>query len=312
MQDPTVCSGVDSSNTISVTVTPGSYNGTDKINAKVKIKVSGIAGVRRNSIIKYKWSTSNVDFNTNGMQNATFNNVPTEETQREMLSAGNIISLDSVEIITPAEMSGRLYFILYSDNLRDLHDNYWSYNDSNYLVFGPYQVEDSCASTKMVCDPWGSYGDCSRPCAGGTMQRTRFCRYISTYDERTCGSFTETETSACNREACAPYIVAEPDKSVGLVSYTCDTNDPFVTSRECDVIWDGPGGYIYQRVERSPDYGNNSWKHWCLENGKTVPYCDWESECGGFPSNNSVLKTRVNQDAFSLLGGITIYNNSHK
>ena len=104
--------------------------------------MSGRAGIRRDFQIKYKWSTSNHDFSTDGMQTATFNNIPTEASQRENLLNGNMITTESIGISTPLGGGGDLYFILYSDNLRDLYDTFWVYNDSNYMVFGPYSIDN--------------------------------------------------------------------------------------------------------------------------------------------------------------------------
>ena len=142
VQDAATCAGIDTTTTLGITVSPSSFDGTTGDNTNVKIKVSGRAGIRRDFQIKYKWSTSNHDFSTDGMQTATFNNIPTEASQRENLLNGNMITTESIGISTPLGGGGDLYFILYSDNLRDLYDTFWAYNDSNYMVFGPYSIDN--------------------------------------------------------------------------------------------------------------------------------------------------------------------------
>ena len=102
-------------------------------------------GIRRDPSLKvmYKWSTSNVDFTTDGMYTANIiDNVPTEAAQRLDLSEGRMINVDSSYFSTPVGESGKVYLIIYSDNLMDLYDVPWSYNDSNYKAFGPYNIDN--------------------------------------------------------------------------------------------------------------------------------------------------------------------------
>ncbi len=457
-QDPATCAGIDISSTIGIVATPNAYNLLDKNSIDVKIKINGRSGIRRDFNLKYKWSTSGTDFSTTGMQVASFT-VPTESTQRIDISAGRMVSAESVSISTPVGESGKMYLIVYSDDLRDLYDNYWVYNDSSYVAFGPYtidntpptfdpsssiissdpyynnnqpklsisvtddvtpasnlkmcvsyndycteweafdgtkalptisgfqyngseynvfvsvidvagnearkqftyrsyvqcsattpignwegscpvcgtnaqitqirQLKDShlgvscgqetqpytcnvsscCSSKKMECSEWSAYSECTMPCCGGTMTRTRTCRYISNYDDSDCGAVTDSnqlvQTAVCNELACAPYLY-HPNIQ-GLVSYTCNSEAYYFANRECTLYWDryysGSLTLSYS-VYRMPAYQDVVWKRYAIYNSSTTPYCNWTEECSGFPING-VFGIRGDQPAGKLTGSPT-------
>ena len=462
VQDATTCAGVDTSTTLGISVNPSSYTGIDKKTLNVKIKVSGRAGFRRDFRIKYKWSTSNVDFSVDDMQTATFNDIPTEPAQRAELSSGRVVTAESVNTSTPIGESGELYLILYSDNLRDLYDVYWSYNDSNYMVFGPYGVDNSppefvdtssvvstnvsyncdkpklainvndnltpnsnlkmcvsyddfcddwvayngnkeldtipgfkydgstykvyvsvkdaagnearrefdyvsyvscsnttpstnwtgdcpscgvspvitqtrgtkdtylnttcsnetrshtcnisgcCTDKRMVCSAWGDYSACTRACCGGSMTRTRTCRYVSNIDGSDCGAVTDSSylssTAICNPQSCAPYLYEA--NTVGLLSYTVDTDDIYAATRTTTIYWDrnysGKLSLSFSTY-RVATYGELVWRRYAQYFSQTTPYCEWVETCSGFPVNG-VFKVRADQDASGYIGNVGIFN----
>ena len=141
VQDPASCAGIDVSSTIGVTVAPNAYANHDRKSIDVVIKVNGRMGISRDSVLKYKWSDAANDFTQDGMQNANLN-IPVDPVQRVDISAGRMVSVESSPISTPIGESGKVYLIITSDNLRDLYDNYWSYNDSNYVAYGPFTIDN--------------------------------------------------------------------------------------------------------------------------------------------------------------------------
>ena len=458
VQDAATCAGVDTATTLGISVNPSSYTGIDKKTLNVKFKVSGRAGIRRDFQIKYKWSTSNVDFSTDGMQIATFNDIPTEPAQRAELTAGRVVSTESVSTSTPIGESGELFLILYSDNLRDLYDTYWNYNDSNYMVFGPYGVDNTppefvdssavvstkvsyncdkpklainvndnltpnsnlkmcvsyedycddweayngnkeldtisgfkydgstykvyasvndlagnearrefsyksyvsctettpstnwtgdcpscgnspvivqtrgtkdvylnttcsnqtrnyscntsgcCTDKKMVCSDWGEYSACTRECCGGTMTRTRTCRYVSNIDGSDCGAVTDStylsSTAICNPGPCAPYF--NPDLSVGYLSYSADSYEIYVGTRNTNIYWDrnlvGTGTLnLSVSTYRTLAYGDLTWRKYGKYFTQTTPYCNWITNCSGFPLEG-LYSIRADQDEFGYTG----------
>lgn len=141
VQDPATCAGIDVSSTIGVTVAPNAYANHDKKSIDVAIKINGRMGISRDAVVKYKWSDAANDFSESGMQTAHFN-IPVDPVQRVDISAGRMISVESSPISTPLGESGKVYLIVYSDNLRDLYDNYWSYNDSTFVAYGPFTIDN--------------------------------------------------------------------------------------------------------------------------------------------------------------------------
>ena len=140
-QDPATCAGIDTEATIGLTVTPNSSNDKTKKSEDVKIRISGRLGINPGSTVWYKWSKDNYSFNTYGMQEIAFT-IPPEPVQRVDISAGRPIELESSYISTPIGESGKVYLIVYSANLGDFYGNEWSYNNSNYVAFGPYTIDN--------------------------------------------------------------------------------------------------------------------------------------------------------------------------
>lgn len=141
-QDPATCAGIDVSSTIGVSVEPSSYNLLDKKSIDVKIKVSGRSGIARGGSLYYKWSTSSMDFSETGLQTINFADLPTEAVQRVDISAGRLVTAETSNISTPLGESGKLYLIFHSTDLMDLYSNPWVYNDSNYIAFGPFTIDN--------------------------------------------------------------------------------------------------------------------------------------------------------------------------
>ena len=144
-QDPATCAGIDTATTIGITAEPSSFEGDGENSLNVKFKINARMGVRRDPSLRlmYKWSTSNLDFTTDGMQILNiYDSIPTESSQRAELENGRLVTVESPYISTPVGESGRLYLIIYSETLRDLYDVPWVYNDTNYMAFGPYKIDN--------------------------------------------------------------------------------------------------------------------------------------------------------------------------
>ena len=135
----------DPATTIGITAEPSSFEGDGENSLNVKFKINARMGVRRDPSLRlmYKWSTSNLDFTTDGMQILNiYDSIPTESAQRAELENGRLVTVESPYISTPVGESGRLYLIIYSETLRDLYDVPWVYNDTNYMAFGPYKIDN--------------------------------------------------------------------------------------------------------------------------------------------------------------------------
>ena len=161
VQDPATCAGVDVSSTIGITVSPNAYANHDKKSLDVVIKINGRSGISRDTVLKYKWSAAANDFSQDGMQTANLN-IPVDPVQRVDISAGRMISVESSPISTPIGESGKIYLIVNSDNLRDLYDNYWSYNDSTYVAYGPYTIDNKPPvfdATSAIVSSNGTYNN---------------------------------------------------------------------------------------------------------------------------------------------------------
>ena len=175
-------------------------------------------------------------------------------------------------------------------------------------------VPACCSSTKMECTDWSEYGACSNACCGGTMQRTRTCNNISNYDGSFCSEVTNSsdlvQTAMCNQQACSPFI--NDEKTVGLSSYTCDTYDVYAGNRNCELKWTSDTSvqlHLYTSVYRLPSYGDLTWRKYAIYDSATSPYCNWTTDCSGFPIGG-IFKSRADQDEFSLIGGITSFHST--
>ena len=274
VQDSATCAGIDTSTTIGVTVSPSSFDGTTGGNTNVKIKVSGRAGMKRDFQIKYKWSTSNLDITTDGMQTATFNSIPTEAAQRENLLNGNIITTESVAISTPLGESGDLFFILYSDNLRDLYDTYWIYNDSSYMVFGPYSIDNTppeFSPTSEVVSSVVSYN----------MNIPKLSINV-----------TDDFTSTSNLEMCVSY------------DNYCTDWERYNGSKVLEPIvgfeYNGSTYDVYVAVKDAA--GNESRRQFIYKSyvkcSETVDDGDWIGDCPSCGTNVSITQTKKTKDAY--------------
>ena len=95
------------------------------------------------------------------MQEAAFT-IPPEPVQRVDISASRTIELESSSISTPIGESGNVYLIVYSITLGDFYGNEWSYNNSNYVAFGPYTIDNeppSFDASSAIVSGNGSYNN---------------------------------------------------------------------------------------------------------------------------------------------------------
>lgn len=272
-QDPATCAGIDITTTIGVLTDPTSSTSFDKNSLNVKIKINGRSGIARDSLVKYKWSTSNIDFSPDGMQDAVIN-YPTNAAQRLDMNAGNMISAESSLISTPLGESGKLYLIIHSENLRDLYDNLWSYNNSNYVAFGPFAIDNKAPvfdGTSNVVSSEASY-NCDVP--------------------RLSISVTDDVTPTSELKMCVSY------------SGFCTDWEAFNPTKNLDSIpgfqYDGSTYKVYVSVK---DLANNvankefSYKSY-VHCSSTTPDGDWVGDCPVCGTNVEISQTRKMKDTY--------------
>ena len=272
-QDPATCAGIDITTTIGVLAEPNSYTLLDENSLNVKIKINGRSGIARDSLVRYKWSTSNVDFSPDGMQDAIIN-YPTNAAQRLDMNAGNMISAESSLISTPLGESGKLYLIIYSENLRDLYDNLWSYNELNYVAFGPFTIDNKAPvfdGTSNVVSSKASY-NCDVP--------------------RLSISVTDDVTPTSDLKMCVSY------------SGFCTDWEDFNATKKLDSItgfqYDGSTYKVYVSVKDLADNVANkefSYKSY-VHCSSTTPDGSWVGDCPVCGTNVKISQTRKMKDTY--------------
>ena len=276
-QDPATCAGIDVSTTIGILAEPNSYNELDQNSVNVKLKVKARMGIRRDPSLKvmYKWSTSNVDFTTDGMYTANIiDNVPTEAAQRLDLSEGRMITVDSSYFSTPVGESGKVYLIIYSDNLMDLYDVPWSYNDSNYMAFGPYNIDNE----PPVFDNSSAIVS-TKPSYNYEIPKLSI-------------GVNDDVTPTAQLKMCVSY------------NGFCEDWENFDGSKILDAIpgfqYDGSTYTVYVSVKDVA--GNVSQKEFSYRSyvkcSSTVAEGSWEGSCPSCGSNVQIIQTKTMKDAY--------------
>lgn len=273
-QDPATCAGIDVNSSISITLNPRTSDDVTKKNLDVKVKINGRFGIAPGFELKYKWSKSDIDLNTNGMQTAGFSSVPAEAAQRHDVSLGKMISIESDPISTPLGESGKLYFIVYSDSLADLYGTPWSYNESIYVVYGPFTVDNSPPSfdaTSAIVSTHPSYNNDS---------------------PRLSLSVNDDVSSQNDLQMCVSY------------SGFCNDWEKFDANKELPSIsgfqYNGSNYKVYVAVKDAA--GNIAQKEF---NYKSYVSCtvqiddgDWEGDCPKCGANVEITQTKSKRDAY--------------
>ena len=273
-QDPATCAGIDVDSSISVKATPNISTDVTKKVVDVKIKIDGRFGIASGFNIKYKWSTSNVDFSTTGMQTASFSNVPTEPVQRVDMSLGKMITIESDPISTPIGESGKVYLILYSDTLTDFYGTHWSYNESIYVAYGPFMIDNQPPMydvTSAIVSTHPSYNNDT---------------------PRLSLSVKDDVSKASDLKMC--------------VSYTgfCSTWEDFDSNKQLPTIsgfyYNGTNYKVYVSVKDAA--GNIAQKEF---NYKSYVNCsvqvddgDWEGACPACGTDVKITQTKSKRDAY--------------
>ncbi len=191
---------------ISISASPNNslvYNSTKKT---TKIVINSPTGIHTNRNISYAWSNSN-DYNSVTTWNKLNINIPSNAVQKEkVLKAENVVA-ESMQLTTPEGGNGSYYLFVKIDGLQDLVGKSWVNKENigrNYVVFGPYNIDNSVPniSNVNIASTTGGYNNLNvkvNVSATDSYTPTDSLRYCVSLSSGSCNSYrSSTSTYSLN------------------------------------------------------------------------------------------------------------------
>ncbi len=135
---------VDSQTIMSFTANPSEDSSIKYKKRNIKLTISSETGINDNMAVYYGFSDTKDSNVINNEWKKLPVKIPGKKSQKEDIYEGKTIHITTDDLITPSNVTGKLYLVIQIEKLENLTTDSWTTdsNKDNFLYFGTYTVDN--------------------------------------------------------------------------------------------------------------------------------------------------------------------------